>query len=370
MPEPVKPGQPIATPVAAPAEGDVPFNNELAENFFEQQEQDKEDAFQAQFKEDIPQVLTDEVGGFADETVPPVAPVVPVAPVLDAQGKVIPPVAPVLDADGNVIPPVKEPFKFDETLEADEKAELAELNLKLNTNFKSRAELDAAMKKSDNAGQVSEVDDARRHVTYFDKMMKYDDNKLVYEDKVLTAEFNKQDINDPDVLAVIKAEVVALEEGQMIGYAAQSVRGKIQGIINTKSKIVTDYDTAQLALTTKTATQIKEGLQNAVNELNQQGTFMGITLNDNMLMDVYKDVSKNNHIAHLKANPIDAIKFGIFKKYEKEISTLLDKPNFKDGVQAALKEIGLANPDLPVKPAVASHISPTETASYLDDILK
>ena len=61
------------------------------------------------------------------------------------------------------------------------------------------------------------------------------------------------------------------------------------------------------------------------------------------MVEIYKDVSKNKHIEHLKVNPKDAVEFALFKKYGEIIKKNLGKPNYEAGVKNALQELGMSS---------------------------
>lgn len=237
-------------------------------------------------------------------------------------------------------------FKFDDALAAEEQKELDELNARLNTNYKSRAELDAALKGAEQQEQTSEIDKDRKYVNYFTDLLnkeKFPDAALVKEDKIAEAIERGQNPKDPEVMALIDEQVEQLEQSGALEYAAKSIRQTLQGSLKDKQKKIADFETSQQEAQKQTAEKFKADLQESIGEIYKAGKFMGVQPTKEDMIDIYKDVSKNRHIEHLKVNPRDAVEFALFKKYREVISKNLGKPNYEAGVQATLKELGMSS---------------------------
>lgn len=299
-------------------------NMELEDNFFEQDEIANEKSFMEEFESPVPfnqvmDITTDEPkGGTEGKTTEDQE---------DDQGSV-------------------EAFKFDDTMAEEEKAELAELNAKLGTDFESMAKLKESLKTEDKKGEELQIEQERRYINYFRDLLdtkKYDDSALILEDKKITAINNNENLADEDVIERIKAEVALLEDSGMTSYAAKAIRDNLSMHLEKKEAVVNQYDSSKQLSAQQKEQKYKEDLQAGINEIFKQGKFFNIQPTKEDLLDIYKEVSKNKHIEHLKANPKDAVEFALFKRYRDVISKNLAKPDFNAGVKNTLKEFGMSS---------------------------
>jgi len=302
---------------------------ELEDNFFEQDEIANEKSFMDEFEPPVPfnqvmDITTDEPKGGSEE-----------------QKKD--------EEEGTV-----EAFKFDDTLAEEEKAELAELNAKLGTDFESMAKLKESLKTEDKKGEEAQIDQERRYINYFKDLLdvrKYNDSALIFEDKKITAINNNENLGDEDVIERIKAEVSLLEDSGMTSYAAKAIRDNLTMHLEKKEAVVNQYDSSRQLSSQQKELKYKEELQAGINEIFKQGKFLNIKPTREDLLDIYKDVSKNKHIEHLKANPKDAVEYALFKRYKDVILKSLEKPDFNAGVKNTLKEFGMSSSEQTGKPA-------------------
>ena len=237
-------------------------------------------------------------------------------------------------------------FKFDDALAQEEKAELDELNAKLGTDFETRQELEAMLKKQSSGEQASKIDEDKRYIGYFQDLLneaKYPDEELVREDKRIMAINNGQNVKDQSIIDAIEYEVTQLTESGALSYAAKSIRDNLNMSLREKLKTVNDFNESQKLSATQKADKAKQDLQSSINSVFKKGKFMGIQPTKDDMIDIYKDISKDKHIEHLKAHPTDAVEFALFKKYREVISKSLGKPNFEAGVKNTLKELGMSN---------------------------
>lgn len=237
-------------------------------------------------------------------------------------------------------------FKFDDAIAQDEQAELDKLNSELGTDFKTRNELNDALKKTENVEQESQINEERRYIGYFKDLLdvqKYPDEELVREDKRIMAINNKQNPEASDVKEAIDYEVNQLIESGALPYAAKSIRDNLNMSLKDKVKTVNDFEESQKLTAKQQADKYKQDLQEGINSVFKKGKFMGVQPTKDDMIDIYKDISKNKHIEHLKAHPQDAVEFALFKKYREVIMKNLGKPNYEAGVKNTLKELGMSN---------------------------
>lgn len=303
----------------------------LPENHFEQDEMDAEDNFQAQYNQNP----IGQSPGISEQE-PPAD-------------------APTLDADGNPIetPPAEgtdEPFKFDDALAESEKAELEELNAKLGTDYKDLKDLKAAYKTEDSSAELKEIEEDRTYINYFKSVLdtkQYNDRRIVFEDKRMEEQDKGRDITDQSVLDEIEAEISLLESSGSLPYAAKSIRQTVQQALRQREEKVSAFDAKQEASKQQTEAQKKEAIQESISEVFKSGSFLGITPTKEDMIDIYKDISNNKHIEHLKSNPKDAVQFALFKRYQSVIEKNLGKPSYKAGVKDTLDNIGLSGSNKP-----------------------
>lgn len=254
-------------------------------------------------------------------------------------------VDPLLDADGKVIEEDDdEPFKFDDAIAQSEKEELEELNNKLDTDYKSLKELKSAYKSADAIDENKSIDEDKTYIKYFESVLdpkQYDDRRIVFEDKKMIAQDAGKDISDPSIIEEINAEVETLEGNGVLNYAAGTIRQTVRTALEQRKEKVLNFETKENASQLQTAAERKESIQESINEIYKGGSFLGITPTKEDMLDIYKDVSSNKHIEHLKSNPKDAVEYALFKRYRSVMEKNLNKPNFNAGVKKTLASIGL-----------------------------
>lgn len=304
---------------------------ELPENHFAQQEIDAE----KQFLENYAQPPIQTTPGITEQE--------PTPPVEGAEGAEGTEGDPKPDGSSEGDP--DEPFKFDDAIAEAEKAELEELNAKLGTDYKDLSELKAAYKKEDENAELQQIETEKTYINYFKSVLdpkKYDDRRIVYEDEKMIAQDAGKDITDPQIIEEINTKIDGLEQNGVLQYAANTIRQTVKTALAQKEAIVQAFDDKQKATRQQTAAQRKESLQNSINEVYKAGEFLGITPTKEDMLDIYKDISADKHIDHLKSNPKDAVQFALFKKYQSVIEKNLGKPDYKAGVKDTLEKIGLS----------------------------
>lgn len=310
---------------------DPNLDMELEDNFFEQDEIANEKSFMDEFEAPIPfnqvmDITTDEPKG-------------------SPEGK-----AKEEEEDQGSV----EAFKFDDTLAEEEKKELAELNAKLGTDFESMAKLKESLKSEEKKGEESDIDLDRRYISFYNDLLnqeKYDDKALIFEDKKIDAIKKNENLADEDVIERIKAEVEIIVESGMTAYAARAIRDNLNMHLKEKLAKVNQYDSSRQLSAQQKEQKYKEDLQAGINEIFKEGKFFNIKPTREDLLEIYKEVSKNKHIEHLKANPKDAVEFALFKRYRDIISKNLAKPDFNAGVKNTLNEFGMSSSEQTGKPA-------------------
>jgi len=245
------------------------------------------------------------------------------------------------DTDGD---DSSEVFKFDDAIAESEKEELDELNAKLGTNYKDLRELKSAYQKEDLDEELQEVNQDRAYVNYFKTVLdpkEYDDRRIVFEDEKMIAQDQGRDITDPSVVEEINAKVETLEMNGVLEYAAKTIRQTVRQALQQKEAKVNAFDEKQSASKQQTEAQRKESIQDSISEIFKAGKFLGVTPTKEDMIDIYKDISNNKHIEHLKSNPKDAVEFALFKRYRSVMEKNLNKPDYKAGVKNTLASIGL-----------------------------
>jgi hypothetical protein len=232
-------------------------------------------------------------------------------------------------------------FKFDESLAETEKAELEELNSRLGTNFKDLNELKATLNNVDNKEDLSQIEESRQLVKYFGQVLNYDSETIVREDFEMKAQQAGKNIKDPDFVDELEMKISRMKDNEVLDYASDSLKAQVRAELANQKAIVEEFDTKQNQTQQQKETAFKTKIQEGVNDLFKEGTYLGIKVERNDLLEIYGDISKNKHIEHLKANPLDAVKFAFFKKHEKVIMDTMKKPTYQDGVQKTLKEMGM-----------------------------
>jgi len=323
-----------------------PSNTEIPVDFFENQKREEEDEFINSFDErtyeeaNSPR-MTDEV----EEVVDP--------------------------QDANDEEDPAEPFKFDDTLAEAEKAELAELNAKLGTNFEDLKELKEKIKQTDTKEQISEIEEDRDFVAYFQSVMKYDDKDIVMEDEKLKAQQLGKNIKDPRIMEEIEEKVERLEQNEMLDYAAQAVRNNVQNAIDKRQSKIDAFENSQKQTLEQKEAARKEQLQESINSIYKAGKFLNITPKKEDFVEIYRDLSKGKLIDHLNADPASAVEVALYLKYKNEISKNLGKPGFKAGVKSALETIGMTTTQQTGKGVTKNDRSDNQDElSYLDAFAK
>jgi hypothetical protein len=294
---------------------------ELEDNFFDQNLKAEEDAFQAEFEQP-----GTSFNRFADKGI--------------AENAL---------EDGETPPPAPdttEAFEFDNVMAEEEAKELAELNAKMGTNFESRNELNEALKQIERSDQSQEIQKEKRYINYFSELLdinKYSDASLVREDKKIALANAGKDPSNEDELENIDREIARLEDSGALSYAANSIRDTLRRSVSEKSKVIKDFEDSQKLTAKQREDKYKQDLQEGINAIYKQGKFLGIQPTKEDMLDIYKDISKNKHLEHLKAHPKDAVSFALFKKYQSIIEKNLSKPNYEAGVKNTLSELGMSN---------------------------
>lgn len=317
---------------------------ELEENFFETEEISKEDEFRSEFE--APYVNRnvsmadeeeddDDDKGYADDKGEPGA-----------------------------------EFKFDESLADEEAKELAELNAKLGTNFEDLNELKKSFKSSDKKEVLGKIDQSRQLVNYFEAVLQYDPERLIREDKIMLAEQKGINIQGEDFIDELEMEIEKLRDTGMMSYVADSIKNNVRIVLEKNKKIVDDFDNSEKTTQEQEQRQFKDKIQESINGIFKQGTFLGIKPSKEDLLSVYKDVSNNKHINHLKANPSDAVEFALYLKYKGEIQKRLGKPDYKAGVRDTLGQIGMTGSQPGKAANVNSKSSDDGDLSYFEKLAK
>lgn len=241
------------------------------------------------------------------------------------------------------------PFQFDESLEASEKEELTELNARLGSNYESLADLKAALNKTDSSDQLKGITEDKRYIEYYKDVLKYPSEKLVRDDAILKAQQKGEKTDTVEFKDSLDLQIEKMTDGAFLEYAADSLRNTIKAELLKLEGNITTFNTSQKETTEQANASRKEKLQEGINSFYKLETFMGVKVKKEELLGIYSDISKNKHINHLKANPIDAVKFAFFLKHEKVISELMNKPGYQAGVQKALNEMGMQTSETSTK---------------------
>lgn len=260
-------------------------------------------------------------------------------------------------------------FEFDVTLAEAEKKELRELNEKLNTNFSTLEDLKDSLQKSDVSGKLAEIEKDQNFINYFEEVLLYNDKKLIFEDERLKAQQKGLDLNNKDVTDAIDLKIENLEEKDVISFAADSIRTKVNIALKDKKEKVSDFNNSQKLSKKEEEDKRKKDIQEGINTVYKQGKFLGIQPSKEDMLKIYQDISRNNHINHLRANPVDAVQFALFLKYKDTISKFFEKPSFNDGVKKVLQEIGIKPSEQTVKPGNTDD-SDKEDLTYLEKFVQ
>lgn len=244
----------------------------------------------------------------------------------------------------------EEIFKFDDSLAEAEKAELAELNAKFDTNYTDLKELKNKIKSVDNVEDSKVIESERQLVNYFNKVLEYDDERILFENEKMEHTQNGG-VLDKEALDAIKEKIEDLKANNYLKYAALAVRNDVKVALEAKNAIVNKYDNDRKTTTEQTEKQHKEAVQESISTIFKAGKFLGVQPTKQDMVEIYQDIIKNKHIDHLKSNPTDAVEFALFRKYRETIMKNSKKPGFNDGVKSSLEEIGMKSPDKPIEPA-------------------
>lgn len=319
----------------------------LAENHFEKQEVDAEEAFLEQYQT-------------------PVAPSQGISEQREEEDLNEDP-----NEDQNEDP--VEPLKFDDAIANSEKEELEELNAKLGTNYTDLKDLKNALKKDDHVEQNNEIEQERVFINYFKEVLNpkiYNDRRVVFEDKKMALQQEGKDITDPEIIEEINADIDGMEENKVLSYAANSIRGTVRQALAQKEAKVNEFDAQKQATQQQTETQRKEGIQDAINDIYSAGNFMGVKPTKEDMIDVYKEVNKNKDLQHVSSNPKEVVEFVLFKKYRNILDKNLNKGSYKDGVKNTLEKIGLSGSQQTVKQSQETQGNSEEEKSYFEKFIQ
>lgn len=307
---------------------DPSLSNELPENFFSEQDDDHNKQWLDQF-DDPGQGLMDQAVKTNDETPPATDQTPPESGQESQQQQTQEP----------------EPLKFDETLAEAEKQELEELNRKLGTNFESLNELKKQFKREDQNDSSQKAQQAQELVNYFDKVLQYPDELLVKEDLIQKALQEAQNqgrtinVQDPEFLEALDERIANMSDSGVLDYTAQNLRMQVMNNRNTHQKVIDDYQENINRTQAERQSAFKDKVQEAINGIYKEGTFMGVQVDKNELLKIYRNVS--NRIEHHEANPEDAVQFEFFKMHKDVILKQMNKPGFQEGVKKTLEEMGV-----------------------------
>ena len=266
-----------------------------------------------------------------------------------------------------------EDFKFEESIEESDSAELAELNAKLGTNYEDLNTLKKALQQESAPDVSQEIEDDRAHIAYFKTILdpkQYSDKRIVLEDKKMARQQGGQDITNPEILEEIENEVELLESNGVLSYAAQSIKQTVKNALDQKQSKVQKYDTDKQATIQQTEAQRKEGIQEAISTVFKAGDFLGVKPTKQEMIDVYKEVNKNKNIQQLSSNPKDVVEFAMFKMYRERLTKNLSKGSYKDGVKNTLSEIGLSGSEQTVKPGQETQGNNEAEKSYFEKFIQ
>lgn len=316
---------------------------ELKEGFFEREEMELENEFKDQFDDPIPLGT-----GLIDDPEPD------------------PDVDPDVDPEELKL----EDFNFDDSIKQEEEKELAELNAKFGSDFKSMNEFKSAIKETEQAEVNTEIQKDAEWIAYSETALNtYDDKKLVLEDLQMKALRSGKDLKNPEVEDEIKSKIEHLEETGFLSYAADNVKEILKLDLKERKSRIQEFEKQKTKTVEQQMSERKTKVQDSIAEIFKAGTFMGIKPTKEDLIGVYKDVIKNKHISHLENNPEDAIKFALFKKYYPQIEEVLKQPSFNDGVKSTLERTGLKGTSQTVKTPKQTGSDP-DKLSYLESFIK
>lgn len=243
------------------------------------------------------------------------------------------------DKDKDKEPP--EDLDFDSSLESAEKRELAELNRKLGTNFTDLAELKAKLSSGQSKEEINEIQKAERLVEYFNDVLEYDDKTIVRQDRMIKAKAKGIDISTTDFKDQLEAEIEKMEDNEVLGYAADMLRSQVKIERDQNANKIKAHKDSQKLTEQERKDAFKGKIQKGINDIYKSGTYLGVAVDKEDLLDIYSKIVNNGHIEHLKENPEDAVKFEFFKRNEDLINKVLERPDFQAGIQKALKEMGM-----------------------------
>jgi len=240
-------------------------------------------------------------------------------------------------------------FNFGE--EEEEQAEgditdedLASLNAKFGTDFKSAEEFRTALKAQDNKADdktdEQKLESAETTLDYYQKLVDpqvMNDEGLMRKQYEMVAAQEGKDLNDEDVQYEIENQLQEIIDNRTIGLHAKNLRRdikelKIDPALNTKQEIVKRKEEAENALKRTR----KENIENAVVDIHNSKSFFGINPDKKTLSKVYKSVNSGEFLEKVKGDPKLATELAAILEYREEIYKKSSGLTYSDGLKAAI----------------------------------
>lgn len=212
-------------------------------------------------------------------------------------------------------------------------------NKKLGTDFKSVEDLkknfNSDEKRSELEKENTEYSILSNRITLFDKYIGMNNETLVRNQLISQAATAKKDINNQDVLDEIEEKISGLNDLEQLDSFAETLRSNLQTQKDKTQNSIDKIDDKRIETEEKIARKNTDDLQNALSDIFIKKEFLGISVTEKDIQDVYKDIRNDKFFERINNNQEMIAKFAMFVKYEEKISKLANRPTQSDNTKSA-----------------------------------
>lgn len=221
--------------------------------------------------------------------------------------------------------------------------ELATLNKKLGTDFKSSEELKKSFQKEEAKDELQQettkLQTLTNQVSYIDRFLEMEDEDLVRQQFLFDAQQEKKDVNDQDVLDEIDEKIEGMKELKTLASHAKLLRSDLNTHKTNAEKSIKKIESDRAGREEEVKKANVEGLQNAFAEIYEQKTFMGVPIDQEVIKKVYKDIREDNFFKSVNGDHRKIAKLAMMLELEEQIRKRATAPTPSERNKSAFEHL-------------------------------
>lgn len=239
-------------------------------------------------------------------------------------------------------------FKFEENEEEEEEGtitdkELEDFNKKLGTNFKTVDELKKSFEKhevkSEEETDRVELEMLNNKISLFDTYLKMDNEELIRNQFYAEAKQKGKDPSTQEIKDEIEDKIEALKDLDTLDSMANNLRSSLSVIQEKDKEVKTAITSKYQKKSEDIQKQNRTDLQHAFSEILKEETFMGVVVDKETLMDVYKDVRSEEFFKRVNNDQRAIAELALFVRLKEEIKKAANKSTPSDETKKRFNQL-------------------------------